>query len=315
MNSRAVLTIATTDVRYLRLAENLARSFKLWNGDSGLRFIIATDLSEPLSSDLNWVEVRRFEFGSIGMGYVSKLNLDWIADEGETLFIDADCLIFKPIMPVFEAFAGCDVSAYGSPIDKGEWFGDVRAYLNELGLRRAWQFNSGIYYLRKGDMATSVFKCARELAGRYDKLGLQRLHGKCADEVIMSLAMSLHDLNCLHNDNNWIMAEFQGRHFAIELDILKGVARLRRKILGLPQDYNGPQFRTVEPSIVHFMGGTHLTWQYSYNADFLRLALKGPLERRVASGLALVVRKIPGQLRDFLSDAMVCSCRVRSRKN
>ena len=46
---RAAITLATTKTVYLEMAYTLARSFMVWNRDSGIDFHIITDLETELN--------------------------------------------------------------------------------------------------------------------------------------------------------------------------------------------------------------------------------------------------------------------------
>jgi hypothetical protein len=253
MNSRYVLTIATGKKLYLDMAVNLARSFIWWHPDSDIKFQLVTDQNDEIPEDIKpKIQVIKFEQGVLGLGFSSKLNLDKLASEGQTLFVDSDCLIFGDLSRIFEVFKGHKVSVVGGYIADGEWFGDIKKICTQFDVPRLPKFNGGIYYLEKGIKATSVYATARDLEKRYDEIGFLRLRNRPNDEVLMALAMELNQQVPIADDGT-IMAEFVNFQSGIKSDLLKGTAEL----------YNNPSdplyqknwhLTTARPLVVHFLG-------------------------------------------------------------
>jgi hypothetical protein len=115
--NKYVLTIATGKKLYIDLAVNLARSFLHWHPNSDIIFRIATDMPQLIPADiLAKIQTITIKSGELGFGFSPKLHLDKLADEGQTLFIDSDCLIFERLDYLFERFKGHDVSVVGNYI-------------------------------------------------------------------------------------------------------------------------------------------------------------------------------------------------------
>lgn len=267
---RSVITIATTKPVFLVMAMNLARSFRYWNSTGDIGFTIATDLADPLPIDLDWVDVRRFAPGALGKGFSSKLRLDELAHARQTLFIDSDCLVFKPLDFIFDELEGMPVTAYGSAITDGHVQGDVAAILNRFGLNEMPVFNSGIYYIEPGETARAVFAKARELEESYDEIGFTRLRGRPNDEVIVALAMALHGLPAYSYDSGSIMAHFFSHPYPVRMDVFSGDPCLSNRG-GDFGNRTGPRKRDVSPAIVHFLCDQVDRWPYRRNALALNL--------------------------------------------
>jgi hypothetical protein len=267
---RSVITVATGKPVYWNMAVNLARSFLVWNDVSTINFYIITDLSDCLPFDLHQIKVLRYESEKIGKGFSSKLQLDQFSQTSQTLFIDADCLCVGCIDSVFERFQGRDVSVVGGKITQGEWFGDIPSLLIGFGLSSLPKFNGGIYYLEKGSISTSVYEKARELEKDYDVLGLVRLRGRPNDELLMSLAMGIHELESLPDDGT-IMGDLYSCPVLNSLDVFRGKSCLYNPPTGDKNHRSWYRVGQIHPKIVHFLGDFTTGWQYQAESKKLEL--------------------------------------------
>jgi len=250
--NKFVLTIGTGKKLYVALAANLARSFLYWNKGSDIVFQLVTDQPELVPADVyNKIQVTAIKPGEFGLGFSPKLHLDKLVSEGQTLFIDSDCLVYGDLKPVFEKFKGHDVAVVGNYIATGDWFGNVGAVCEKFSISHLPKFNGGIYYLEKGDKASKVYQMARQLEPQYDDIGFIRLRGRPNDELLMSLAMELNQQKPVADDGS-ILAEFVN-FSAIKSDLLKGIAELYN-------DPNDPGYQKnwhldmARPVVVHFLG-------------------------------------------------------------
>ena len=158
-----------------------------------------------------------------------KLLLDKYSPADECLFIDADCLCQRSIEWIFERFTGHAVSVVGGEVREGEWFGDVQAVCERVGVAALPNFNGAIYYLERGPKATAVYERARHLNSRYDALGLVRLRGQPNEELPLAIAMAQEECRAIPDDGT-IYGDF-APHNHPELVELE---RLERKMLPGP---------------------------------------------------------------------------------
>lgn len=268
--TRAVLTIATGKWVYLNMAIALARSFLWWHRDSPIEFYIATDIAGPLPRDMDRIRLLRFEPGALGKGFSMKLKLDELAPADQTLFIDADCLCTGPLGPVFDRFAGHAVSVVGGSISGGEWFGDVATTRAHFGLAEMPKFNGGVYYIERGEKATAVYARARELEKRYDELGLVRLRDCPNEELLMAISMALEGCRGIEDDGS-IHGELFASPLLLDVDVLRGVARLSNPPPTDLAHRPGYPVREIAPVIVHFLGDFTTKWRYRAEEKVLRL--------------------------------------------
>jgi hypothetical protein len=270
MNDRRyILTIATGKKLYINLAINLARSFLWWHPDSDITFILVTDQPEFLPPDLTGkIKLHIIQHGELGVGFSSKLHMDKLAPEGQTLFIDSDCLIFGKLDFVFERFKNRSVSVIGNYIAEGEWFGDIKNICKQFNVPHLPKFNGGIYYLEKGPKATAVYEMARELEKKYDKIGFIRLRNLPNDELLMAVAMQLHGQQPIPDDGT-ILSDPQACPGGYTIDVINGKRLLLNPPWPNPLHQSWYPFQQVSPVVVHFLG--FYTKQYPYQREVYRL--------------------------------------------
>jgi hypothetical protein len=292
---RAILTIATGKKLYLDMAVNLARSFWLWNADSGIDFYLATDQPNDLPDDIkSFVKIIPIKPGELGEGFSPKLHLDKLAPTGQTLFVDSDCLIYGSLEAIFEKFKGRPVSVVGGYITSGEWFGDVSVVCKKFNIKQIPKFNGGIYYIENGIKATEVYDKARELEIIYDEIGFIRLRGRPNDEVLMALAMELTGQTPIRDDGS-ILAEFVNFQSGIESDILKGVAALYNDPVKANYQKNW-HLTVARPAVVHFLGHHNLLMPYIKEVKLLEYICYKNLPAPVAKFYTALLVSMPAEL-------------------
>lgn len=264
-----VLTIATGKKVYVDMAVNLTRSFRWWNKDSGINFYVATDLPQDLPADVkSFVNIIGLQPDELGKGFSPKLHLDKLAPAGQTLFIDADCLVYSNLLPIFNSFNGHAITVIGNYINEGEWFGDVASVCKQFNVPHLPKFNGGIYYLENGPVAAQVYQTAHQLEKQYDEIGFVRLRGRPNDEVLMALSMALNDQKPIADDGS-ILAEFVNFQSGIKSRLLSGLAELYN-------EPNHPLYQSqwhltvARPAIVHYLGDYNKKMPYLKEARLLK---------------------------------------------
>lgn len=267
---RAVITLALGPAIYRAMAVNLVRSIRRWHPPGTMAVTLVTDDSAPLPSDLPDVRLQVIRPAELGVGFQTKLHLDRLAPARQTLFIDADCLVYGPLDSLFARLAGRPVATVGGSMSEGEWFGDVGALCRRLGVAAIPKFNGGLYYLEPGGTASRIYAQARELAETYDDLGLVRLRGHPNDELLMAAAMALAGLQALPDDGT-IMSDPLCCQGPMQVNVLRGQRRLVNPSAPSLLHQAWYPFNVVEPVIVHFLG--HHVRGAIYRAEALRLNL------------------------------------------
>jgi len=277
------------------MAVNLARSFWLWNADTPINFYLATDQAQWLPDDVKpYVKIISIQPGELGEGFSTKLHLDKLAPEGQTLFIDSDCLIYGNIEWVFEKFAGHAVSVVGGYISDGEWFGDIAAICKKFDVTRLPKFNGGIYYLENGEKAKKVYDLARELESRYDEIGFVRLRNRPNDEVLMALAMELNHTEVIADDGS-ILGEFVNFQSGIKSDLVKGFAELYNDPVS-PKFQQNWHLTIAKPVIVHFLGHHNQVMPYLKEVKQLKYMFANKLPKNLAGVLTYLQVTLPSAI-------------------
>lgn len=299
---RGVLTLALGPALYWELACNLSRSVRHWHPDGSLPVTIVTDQPRKLPPDLATVRLHQVAPDELGRGFEAKLHLDRLAPAAHTLFIDADCLVYASLHPVFALLAGHPVATFGHEIAAGEWFGDVATLCARIGVPAIPKFNGGVYYLEPGPPATEVFQTARGLKPRYDELGLVRLRGRPNDELLIAAAMARHGLHPMPDDAT-ILSDPQCCPGPLRVSVLRGRRRLHNPPPPSSLHRAWYPFTDVSPAIVHFLGD--YTSGPAYRADALRLALAArrlpPWAATPAASLLVVA---PGTARTWVKNLL-----------
>lgn len=299
---RAVLTIATNKPIYIMLAINLARSFKWWHKDSDIRFVLATDQKQLIPPDLQDIEVIELQPGQYGQGFSPKLHLDKLALAQQTLFIDADCLCVGSLEPAFERFTGHAVSVVGKMISQGDWFGDVTNILSQFNLSSMPRFNGGIYYLEKGETSQQIYETARSLESKYDEIGFKRLRGKPNDEVLMSLAMAIHEQLPIPEDGT-IMNSTLAAPGGVEIDIFSGQSKLKNPCSHANHN-SWYELEEMNPVLVHFLSSETEKLPYIYEVEKLRLIVASNYPVFLAGFWSYVTISFPMIIREKFKDIL-----------
>jgi hypothetical protein len=264
---KSILTLATGNTVYLNFAVNLARSFRFWHKKSDIGFTIATDVPGLIPHDIQNSTILELQPGVFGEGFSPKLYLNELAPAEQTLFVDADCLCTGPLDEAFDRFVGHDVSVIGRPISDGEWFGDVSEICESFDIPAMPKFNGGVYYLEPGDECDTVYETAQSLKAEYDEIGFERLRTHPNDEVLVSLAMALHDQEPVPEDGT-IMNSTLACPGGMEIDVLRGISRLYNP-KDHPEHNDWYSLEEMNPALVHFLG--HETKQHPYRREAIRL--------------------------------------------
>lgn len=265
--SRSVLSIAVGEILYLRLAVNLTRSFRFWHKGSDIQFALATDQAHHLPNDLSDIEIIDLKPGEFGQGFSPKLYLNELAPAEQTLFVDADCLCTGPLDDAFDRFREHDVSVIGRPISESEWFGDVSQICDSFDIPAMPKFNGGVYYLEPGEQCDAVYETAQSLKSEYDEIGFERLRTHPNDEVLVSLAMALHDQEPVPEDGT-IMNSTLACPGGMDIDVLRGISQLYNPS-DHPEHNDWYGLEEMNPALVHFLG--HETSQHPYRREAIRL--------------------------------------------
>lgn len=266
---KTVITVAAGKKLYVEYATNLAMSFLYWNTTSEIKFTLITDLSQYIPSKIaKRINVIAVESNEIGEGFSSKLVLNKYLNNGQNLFIDADCLIYGRLEPVFEKLKGNMATVIGHAITDGLGIGfckDITRLLKRLELSYYPMFCGSVYYFEKQVEISCFFDYAKSLLPQYDALDLIRLRNKENEEPLIGLAMSKFNQHPVPDDGS-IKADRMYFDYCSN-NVLTGKSKLWVKKSPKNPTYCKLQFSN--PTIIHY--NARSTDAYEYIADARRL--------------------------------------------
>lgn len=272
-----VLTMAYGPPTYVRMAEGLARSIRLRN--PGARLAVVSDADPRRLRRLFDVVVPVDP--AYGPGLAHKLHLDRYSPFAQTLFVDADFLMFHELERLWWFFRDTEgFGLFGRDLAPGEQhyaIEDVERCKAELGVDRMVMTNTGILYFDRSPTSEKVFETARLVAGRAGELGMHRHPvGYFNDEPIFGAAVTLLGLPVVTTTDP---AGFTLAHFGTGgmdgIDVRAGHSR--HEMVG----------QVFEPVAIHF----NVDAQKSrvYDRELRRLEL-GPLGRTPLPDLVTAAR-------------------------
>ncbi len=190
--TRGLVTIATGKTHYYKIAANLLRSYRLNAGR--YPFAIICDRENEYAALFDKVVLIK----DPSCCYLDKLRLYDYLPYDETIFIDADCLVYGDIDRWWELFEKADdCSVFGCAYDdlttdRG-WFitegmGKYREKIHFVP-----SFSGGVYFLRRTDVCRMVFETAKEAVGHYSDYPFA-IFKDPADEPVIALGMAV--ANC-----------------------------------------------------------------------------------------------------------------------
>lgn len=270
----SVFTVAKGNKKYIRMAIALARSFALHNDVDAISFYLFSDQIVSLPPDLDFVHVRLLpEVARTAPGLEFKLYFDQIAPDGGAIFIDADCLVFRDLAPLFLQFAETPVSVIGFNITQGDWCGsDTESVLRKTGLPYLIRFNGGLYYINRGNEADAVYNTARALRDVYDGLGFSRIGANFInDEPLLSMALVTHRLKSIFDDSS-VLADLSCDRRKSTLDVVKGTIQLVNCQEGDPARRWWHNIEQFSPAILHYGSGGYRGYLFARESAKLMLA-------------------------------------------
>lgn len=268
-NEYSVITFATNKLSYLQFAFNCARSVLLFND---IKFYIVTNINAPIPGDIkDHVFLIEPTPEHAAMGICIKLfTIDYVQTQ-YTLFIDADCLCYADLSPIFEAAKPMSVTVAGNIVPAANWVGNKFAeeMKEHWGIDKLIRFNGGMYYINNNDTAKKIYATAQQIENKHH-YGYDAVNKKWVnEEAQMSMAMMLYQQKPLPDDGSFMTDLFTDRRPAT-LNILSGDRELSNP--PLPMILHRPWYPTrYSPLILHF-GGANLN-SYPYNSQSMLLAL------------------------------------------
>ena len=226
MTNRGFLTLADGANRYKRsayyvqMAKGLIRSIKQYdtNDTNDTNFpiaIISDSQDKELASMADAVIKPKSEYG---LGTVHKLFIDAYSPFQETIFIEADCLLYTEPQLLWQMMTADNLPVAIQRQGTKEFVSgdgnfaieDVTHYLNKCGITKFSHTIGGLMYFNRSDKAQQVFATARELYEKRQEIGLRPLQQiPVADETVFATALAMHNIPTLPADKVLLQEEFR----------------------------------------------------------------------------------------------------------
>lgn len=237
---RIIYTVATGADKYGEMAMGLGRSLSLI-GDETPRVVVTDNRNFEWSRYFDQV-VEPIDDGTASP-YFAKFTALETTDADQVLFIDADCLAFKKLDPIFEMCAGSGVALAGRVVNDGVWYEtSIPELCKKLGVEQFPRFNTGVLYYERTPDGKTIVDQTRLALKRYDELGFEKLRGKPSDEPCLAVAMATTGIGKVLPLSLGLNESGVGLIGKLNLDVLTGTCRF---VTG------NPQVRMVEPFVFH----------------------------------------------------------------
>ncbi len=162
--SRGYLTLATGRPAFLEMAVDMALSLREH-----------TDLPVAIACDAGLTEAAKNRYAAVFDrvttiperflgGRTRKFGVAEATPFEETVFVDADCVVLKPLDELFTALDGCDLAFLGAQLTEAEDHNhhgfSTRWLMKRFGLESYLKTNSGIFCFRR-EPAVEVMEAFR----------------------------------------------------------------------------------------------------------------------------------------------------------
>ena len=230
------LTLATPR-DYLK-AIGLALSLRVSNPNVPIAVACSPTLRDRIGRYFDYVIDEKPEL----RGFVHKVHIDDYSPFQETMFFDADVLVFKPVRPYVDAWGAGPYHACGgySAVDTSSFGLSRPDVLKKIGKHRLVVIDgAGHAFYRKPDCA-KVFDMARKITSDYESYAGG---AKYADEDVVNITLTVLDIPPVAYGDFW-SRHLSARAGTMQMDAAAGRCRFIDRDSGQP----------FEPCMMHFAG-------------------------------------------------------------
>ena len=262
---KGFVTVATGKESYYRMAHNLLLSYR-YHAKTQTPFALLCDRQNEWTADFDQVVI----IDTPACSFFDKLRILDLSPYDETIFIDADILVYKDLNAMWDWFKdGPDVgvlgAVYPNDSDKGWW--DVNN-LGELKDKVDYKMTciGGVYYVRKNGQDLPAFreKC-KYIEQHYFDYQFKLFGDVLEDETIICLASCVHHFLPL---KDWVEAfAFYSESNILNADILSGTLEFEWT------KYPGRLYK--DTLFIHF-GSVFVRNRWLYKEEVFKLK-KGPV--------------------------------------
>jgi len=192
---KGFVTIATGIERYYILAHNLLLSYR-YHSKYPVPFAIICDKHNEWTEDFDDVVI----IDNPAFSYIDKLRILDLSPYDETIFIDADSLVYRDLNELWDVFKdGPDLGLLGGssnhPIEgKGWWQHENLGVLKDKVAFKVCAMG-GLYYVRnKGKDLPAIIETCKFIEEHYMEFHFTIFEKVLEDETILSLAAAVHHI-------------------------------------------------------------------------------------------------------------------------
>lgn len=190
--TKGFVTLAVGKDHYYKLANNLLTSYKASAYGETLPWTLVCDRENAYTSDFDSVIL----LDNPSFSYMDKLKVFEFCPYDECIFIDADCLVFQDLSPIWQHMKNVNgFSCFGValPLDsQNGWF--LQKDVGEWNDRISFipQMHGGICLMKRGQKLNEILQLSTYIAEHYSDYKFKYFK-KPADEPILALAMAIAD--------------------------------------------------------------------------------------------------------------------------
>lgn len=277
---QGIITIASGADTYIRMALTLGRSVRLHNPH--LSMAVVTDRNPAVFSRLfdQVIPIRL----DLGPPLRQKLCLLEYSPFEQTLFIDADCMVFGDLEWIFKEPSTEPILLEGEQSSTGFWYADVPALCRKLKVQSIPKFNSGAMVLRRGGNCLDLMADARSVWDAAAAWEIMPSHGAFSDEPAISVAMARMGVKAHRFSRRLMGAPWIEDFVELRQNVLRGECVVTGR------------YDRCSPVICHYLiGSTH--WKaYKRDAITLRLHQDARVPTMLATACADVFALIDSTL-------------------
>ena len=194
--NRGFITIATGSEHYYKLAANLLQSYRHFSPHPYPFAILAEEENQYTAQfdDVILIDDSTHSF-------MDKLLLLKYCPYDETIFVDADSLVYGDLNQYWDLFANAtDFSAIGINVprdqEEGVWYNieDIGEYGKRISYKV--RVHSGVCFIRQSEKLSQLYDDCLDIIKHYDELNFHQW-AACKDECTLGLAMPLNEMKAV----------------------------------------------------------------------------------------------------------------------
>ena len=190
---KGFVTVATGKEQYYILANNLLQSYRL-HAKSSTPFAILCDEHNGWTEDFDDVIILDHPAHS----YIDKLSFLDLSPYDETIFIDADSLVYQDLNDLWALFQnGPDLGLLGRtfPLEDEAWWNNERLGALKDSVEFKVTAMGGLYYVRNNGIDLPAIKeTCKYIKDHYLDFHFYIFEKILEDETILSLAAAVHHI-------------------------------------------------------------------------------------------------------------------------